>query len=66
MIGWTPRYLVHDLTMAIAELPTKYEASVVRINPQPAPSKQRVLIEMRGRWDTHEPMASEDFKALVK
>ena len=66
MIGWTPRYLVHDLTMAVAELPTKYEASVVRINPQPAPSKQRVLIEMRGRWDKHEPMASEDFKALVE
>ena len=66
MIGWAPRYLVRDLTMAIAESPTKYEASVVRINPQPAPSKQRVLIEMRGRWDTHEPMAGEDFKALVE
>ena len=66
MIGWAPRYLVRDLTMAIAESPTKYEASVVRINPQPAPSKQRVLIEMRGRWDTHEPMAGEDFVPLIE
>ncbi len=66
MIGWSPRYLVHDLTMAIAESPTKYKVSVVRINPQPAPSKQRVLIEMRGRWDKHEPMAGDDFKALVE
>jgi hypothetical protein len=52
--------------MAIAESPTKYEVSVVRINPQPAPSKQRVLIEMRGRWDKHEPMAGEDFVPLIE
>lgn len=64
MIGWTPRYLVTDLTAAMAET-ANYSAQVVRINPQPAPSKQRVLVEMRGRWDQHEPMTSEDFMPLV-
>ena len=39
-----------DLTEAMVEWPGKYEAEVVRVNPQPTPSKQRVLIEMRGCW----------------
>jgi hypothetical protein len=64
MIGWTPRYLVTDLVAAMAEVP-KYSAHVVRVNPLPVPSKQRVLIEMRGRWDEHEPMEGSDFNPLV-
>ncbi|MCY4201775.1 MAG: hypothetical protein OXD38_04050, partial [Aestuariivita sp.] len=50
MIGWAPRYLVGDLTAAMNESP-EYSARVVRVNPQPAPSSQRVLIEVRGRWE---------------
>lgn len=65
MIGWTPRYLVEDLTAAMIEAPDAYKAKVVRINPQPAPSKQRVLIEMTGNWGQHEPMTSEDFRPLA-
>ena len=65
MIGWAPRYLVEDLFAAIAEGPSKFGAKVVRINPQSILLKQRVLIEMYGRWDKHEPMSSEDFKPLV-
>lgn len=64
MVGWTPRYLVTDLVKAMAESP-KYSARVVQVNPQPAPSKQRVLIEMHGHWNEHEPMTGEDFKPLV-
>lgn len=48
MIGWAPRYLVSDLVLAIAEAPSAFEANVVRINRVPAPSKQRVLIGLRG------------------
>ena len=55
MLGWAPNYLVYDLAAA-AESPREYEAEVVRVNPQPSPSRQRVLIEMRGRWDEHEPI----------
>ena len=66
MIGWAPRYLVEDLVKAMAESPWNYRARVVRVNPLPAPSKQRVLIEMSGRWDEHEPMTSEDFDPLVE
>ena len=65
MIGWTPRYLVSDLAMAMAEGPNDYTAQVVRVNPMPAPSRQRVLIEMSGCWKKHEPMSSEDFQPLV-
>ena len=65
MIGWAPRYLVHDLAPAIIESPEPYEARVVRINPQPAPSTQRVLIEIRGYWGAHQPMSGSDFRPLV-
>lgn len=64
MVGWAPRYLVADLVEAMAESP-KYSAHVVRVNPQPAPSKQRVLIQMRGSWDEHEPMSGPEFRPLV-
>lgn len=66
MIGWTPRYLVSDLARAMADSPDKYTAQVVQVNPQSAPIKQRILIEMRGYWDPqHEPMKSTDFQPLV-
>ncbi|MXZ35505.1 MAG: DNA-binding protein [Acidobacteria bacterium] len=64
MIGWAPRYLVDDLVEAMAEVPS-YEAKVVQVNPLPVPSKQRVLVEMRGRWIEHSPMSGDDFKPLV-
>ena len=64
MIGWAPRYLVADLVKAMAESP-QYSARVVRVNPQPAPSKQRVLIELSGCWAEHVPMSNEDFQPLV-
>lgn len=64
MIGWAPRYLVEDLVQAMAEVPS-YEARVVQVNPLPVPSKQRVLVEMRGRWVEHSPMSGDDFKPLV-
>ena len=65
MIGWAPRYLVADLVAAMAEGPGSYGAKVVRINPEAVLAKQRVLIEMRGCWNRHEPMSSEDFVPLV-
>ena len=64
MVGWAPRYLVADLVAAMAETP-EYSAQVVRVNPQPAPSKQRVLIQMRGSWDRHVPMSGPEFRPLV-
>ena len=66
MIGWTPRYLVKDFANAMVGGPSTYEARVVRVNPQPAPSNQRVLIEMKGQWKKHKPMSGDDFKPLVE
>jgi hypothetical protein len=65
MIGWAPRYLVGDLVAAIARAGGHYAAHVVRINPMPAPSKQRVLIELRGNWPDYEPMSGPDFQPLA-
>lgn len=65
MIGWAPRYLVGDLVHAIAQSPGEYGANVVRINPAPAPSKQRLLVELRGKWQDYEPMATGDFELLA-
>ena len=65
MIGWAPRYLVTDLFHAICESPNYINATVVKVNPSPAPSKQRVLIEIKGRWsDTYEPMSTPEFQPL--
>ena len=64
VIGWSPRYLVEDLVRAMVEVPN-YKARVVRVNPVPAPSTWRVLIEMSGRWTDHKPMSGEDYEPLV-
>ncbi len=65
MIGWAPRYLVADLVAAMAEGPGSCGARVVRINRETVLAKQRVLIEMGGCWNRHEPMNSGDFIPLV-
>ena len=65
MIGWAPRYLVDDLVKAMAHAPGDYQARVVKINPVPAPSMQRVLIELSGHWPPdHEPMSADEFQLL--
>ena len=65
MIGWAPHYLVDDFTAALAGGPGKYAIHVVRLNPQPIPSKQRLLVELRSYWDRHEPMSGPDYQPLV-
>ena len=64
MVGWAPRYLVTDLLVEMREGRGKFETKTVRINPKPAPSKQHVLIGIRGCWSRHEPMSSSDFQPL--
>lgn len=65
VIGWSPRYLLDDLVSAIAKAPGDYDAKVVHVNPVPAPSKQRLLIELRGHWPDYEPMTRGDFEPLI-
>jgi len=66
MIGWAPRYLVKDLFQAICEAPNDLTATVVKVNLSPAPAKQRVLIEIKGRWmEDYEPMSTEEFQPLM-
>ncbi len=65
MIGWAPRYLVDDLAQAMAESQGEYRASVVRVNPVPAPASQRVLAQLSSRWENHRPMSGPDYQPLV-
>lgn len=64
-IGWTPRYLVRDLAAVLSKDPHSLRARVARLNPVPAPSTQRLLIELRGNWGTHTPMSDPDLVPLV-
>lgn len=65
MIGWSPRYLAHDLALALAQSPGSCQAKVIQVNPLPAPSEHRVLIELSGRLGAHEPMSGPDFAPLT-
>ena len=67
VLGWAPRYLVHDVVNAIANAPDVIKAKVVRFNPMPAPSKQRVLIELCGHLPNgYSPMEYDEFLSYVK
>lgn len=65
MVGWAPRYLIHDVLQAIAGGPSNMIARVVQLNPPPAPHNQRVLVELEGRLTAgYEPMSSDEFLPL--
>lgn len=66
MLGWAPRYLIPDLVKAISTAPGKYKAHVVKVNPVPVPSKQRLLIELTCKCADYEPMSTEEFSFLVQ
>jgi hypothetical protein len=66
MIGWAPRYLVNDLCAVIGKDFNQLKARIVRINPSPAPAKQRILIELTGRWPQgYDPMSTSDFTLIT-
>jgi hypothetical protein len=65
VIGWAPRFLKEDLLEAMVHAPSGYRAKVVRLNPLPVPSKQRLLVELSGHWPEREPMSGADFQPLV-
>lgn len=65
MLGWTPRYLVEDLFLAVANAPV-LEAKVVHVNAPGVPLNQRVLVEFSGCLpEGTEPMSSEPFQPLA-
>ena len=66
LIGKTPQFLAEDLAAAIKQSPQNYGASVVQVNLPPAPLSHRALVEMRGQLGDHEPMSSDDFRAMAE
>jgi hypothetical protein len=66
MLGWAPRHIAGDLLVAMAKSCTAIAARVVRVNPMPVPSNQRVLVELSGRFaERYQPMSGPDFQPLV-
>lgn len=65
MIGWAPRYLVHDLARTMAKTLDELRVRVVRKTERYSSAKPSVLIEMNAPWPSHEPMSGPDFKPLV-
>jgi hypothetical protein len=66
MLGWAPRYLIKDLILALMEQPFDVTAKVVKVNPEPAPVKQRILVEFDGQLpEGHKPMSTPDFEPLI-
>ena len=66
MVGWAPRYLAYDLSIALKshdETPEDLEIHVVKVN-RDAPINQRYLIEFNGRFNYHRPMQSDEFQPL--
>jgi hypothetical protein len=64
-VGWTPRYLVEDLLLAIADGP-HVGAKVVRINGDDVPPNRRVLVELSGKLPQGvEPMTAAHFQPIV-
>jgi len=67
MIGWAPRYLIDDLKQAIDDSPDAVVGRVVRINPAPAPTNQRILVELTGRLpEGHTLMSGADFQLIAR
>lgn len=65
MIGWAPRYLVLDL-LQVLNNPQELAARVVKVNLEPAPHNQRVLIELEGKFNSdYLPMNTPDFQPLL-
>jgi len=67
LVGWTPRYLVDVLKQVLDKKTGHYETQVrvVRINPPPATSDRRILVEIHGCWNEYEPMSDRDYQPLV-
>ncbi len=65
MVGWSPRYLVIDLVRLINKGYQNIQAKVIKINPDPAPTQQRILVEISGKCPADfQPMSSEDFQDI--
>lgn len=65
ILGWAPRYLARDLRAAFDGRDGCLRARVAKLNPSPAPTRQRALIEASGTWpQDYEPMSSPDYQPL--
>jgi len=65
IIGWAPQYLIEVLISAITQK-SSLKATVVRVNPSPAPMNHRLLVELSGYLPAGmTPMSGPDFLPLV-
>lgn len=65
ILGWTPHYLVEDLTRAMAESSGEYKARAVRVHSHLNAARPSLLVELSSHWDNYEPMSGPDYQPLV-
>ena len=66
ILGYLPRYLAQEVQLWSWSRITKLRATVVRVNPPPAPSHFRVLVRVEMAWpDAGRPFESEAYRALA-
>lgn len=66
VIGYAPRYLLEDLKQ-MEQNPYEVKAHIAKVNLEPAPSNQRLLVSLSGKLPkTNSSMrAQEEFSALI-
>jgi hypothetical protein len=66
IIGYCPRYLVHDFFEILKDKPHLVKVHVERVNPSPTPLQFRLLCNMTAEWDTSFLMcASAEYQPIV-
>jgi hypothetical protein len=67
LVGWTPRYLCHDLKEVCDRYDHEPIVSVVRVNPHPAPLGQRLLCKLDANWpDGFMPFSTPEYESLAR
>ncbi len=64
MIGWGPDYLANELKNVVADEETQIEAKVVLLNDLKPRHPNRLLIGLRFRCETYEPMSGPEYEIV--
>ncbi|NMG11246.1 HIRAN domain-containing protein [Brasilonema sp. UFV-L1] len=66
IVGYCPRYLVHDALKMLRQNPTLVHVHVERVNPVPTPLQFRLLCNMTAEWhQDFRPFSSDDYQPIV-
>ncbi|GAA6624283.1 HIRAN domain-containing protein [Scytonema sp. NUACC26] len=66
IVGYCPRYLVHDTLEILRHHPKLVHVHVERVNPSPTPLQFRLLCNMTAQWhEGFRPFSSSNYQPIV-